>query len=780
MAEPKDTLAAWVTPTPTGSVPTPPAAPLLGGRYEILGLIGIGGMGSVYKALDRELDEHIALKMLRPDLVAVSGALDRFRQEVKLARRVTHPNVVRTFDLGEHGDQRFLTMELVEGTSLARRLEERGRFSAAETVRIGRAIAEGIAAAHDAGVLHRDLKPDNVLVTDTRVVITDFGIARAAASAKTMGGTVGTPAYMAPEQVQGGVADARTDLYAVGAILFELLVGRRAWPGEEPFAVALARLQQPPPDPSAFVAVPEALAAIVRRCLARDPADRFPDARSLLAALQAVNAPLPSMNPAPVAAPGLPSPSGKSIAVLPLRNAGPPDDNYLAEALSEEIIDALSVSEGLRVRPLGALGAVDREDPAAAGKRLGVEVVADGSIRRLGGRLRLAARAINVSDGFQIWAQRFDIAEAEAIQAGESVARALAAALTVDLRARTPVPGLDPRAVDLYLRGRAELAEGFGADPTRLPKAVEMLEQAAVLAPDDPNILSALATAHARRGFYAGTGALLGEEAPHDALEHARAVAERAVTAGPTRAEAWTALATVRLYTDDLPGAATALKLAVQHSPGFARAQQLLGDLWLEVGGLDQAEARIKAAMSVDPNGAVNADLARLYAYRGRFDEVERVLATARVEDGNAQGWAWLMRGRLSLWREELIDFGPPPPSISHNNILVLRGQIVRAVVLGTPQPPEAEALFEFSLRLPNRRLRAAQGQVVAETMARGGYLDRAMQSARAAVEAGLTDVQWMDRCPAIASLRTHPEWPGMRNLVAHRASKLRAALEAG
>jgi TolB-like protein len=779
MAEPKDTLAAWVTPTPTGSVPTPPAAPLLGGRYEILGLIGIGGMGSVYKALDRELDEHVALKMLRPDLVAVSGALDRFRQEVKLARRVTHPNVVRTFDLGEHGDQRFLTMELVEGTSLARRLEERGRFSAAEAVRIGKAIAEGIAAAHDAGVLHRDLKPDNVLVTETRVVITDFGIARAAASAKTMGGTVGTPAYMAPEQVQGGVADARTDLYAVGAILFELLVGRRAWPGEEPFAVALARLQQPPPDPAAFVTLPDALAAVVRRCLARDPADRFPDARSLLGALQMVHAPLPSLVPAPAPA-DLPSPSGKSVAVLPLRNAGPPDDNYLAEALSEDIIDALSVSAGLRVRPIGALGAVDREDPAAAGKRLGVEVVADGSIRRLGGRLRLAARAINVSDGFQIWAQRFDIAEGDALQAGDAVAKALAAALTVDLKARTPVPGADPRAVDLYLRGRAELAEGFGADPKRLGKAVDMLSKAAELAPDDPNILSALATAHARRGFYAGTGALIGEEAPADALEHARAIAERAVAVGPTRGEAWTALATVRLYTDDLPGAATALKLAVQHSPGYGRAQQLLGDLWLEVGGLEQAEARIRAAISLDPYGVVNADLARLHAYRGRWDEVDRIVGSAPPDDPAAQGWAWLMGGRLTLWRPDGGDFGPAPASIAnHSPLLVLRGEIMRAALTGRPLPAETEMLLQGSFQLPNPRLRASQGQIIAETMARGGHVDGALQAARISVEAGLTDVQWTDHCPAIAPLRARPEWPALRNAVAHRASKLRAALEA-
>ncbi|AKV04164.1 Serine/threonine protein kinase [Labilithrix luteola] len=232
---------------------------LVANRYELLGMLGGGAMGTVYRARDRELDEIVALKVLRRELAATEGMLERFRREVKLARRVTHRNVARTFDIGEHGGDRFLTMELVRGEGLASLLTRRGRLPLAEVVSISRDVCAGLSAAHAAGVLHRDLKPDNVvLAEDGRAVITDFGIARAASEGelgRTVGGIVGTPAYMAPEQVEGAPnLDARADLYALGAMIFELLTGSLPWTGETVIAVAAARLLQPPPDPRTHVA----------------------------------------------------------------------------------------------------------------------------------------------------------------------------------------------------------------------------------------------------------------------------------------------------------------------------------------------------------------------------------------------------------------------------------------------------------------------------------------------------------------------------------------------
>ncbi len=291
-------IASAATPSFTG-----PA--LVGGRYEILGLVGVGGMGSVYRARDTELEEVVALKVLRKELVEMPGMLERFRQEVKLARRVTHTNIARTFDIGEHEGEKFLTMEYVDGESLAE-LAAAGPMPLTKVVALARDLCAGLSAAHAAGVVHRDLKPDNVLIArDGRLVITDFGIARAVregdAVVKTNGRPIGTPAYMAPEQVQGGDVDARADVYALGAMLYELLTGDRAWPGEAVLAVAAARLLEPPPDPRVKCpSLPEGVAGVILRCMAKDRDARFASAADVGRALERANA---AATPSPQAGP---------------------------------------------------------------------------------------------------------------------------------------------------------------------------------------------------------------------------------------------------------------------------------------------------------------------------------------------------------------------------------------------------------------------------------------------------------------------------------------------
>jgi len=301
--------------SPAGAPSSPSSSLAIGGalvdgRYEILGILGAGGMGRVYKARDMELDELVALKVLRRELVDETGMLDRFRREVKLARRVTHKNVARTFDIGAHEGLSYLTMELIEGESLAALVAREGKQPRARVMEIAVAVCAGLGAAHAAGVVHRDLKPDNVLLEKGgRVVVTDFGIARAfdatASGTRTIGATVGTPAYMAPEQVEGlEDVDARADVYALGAMLFELLTGERAWGGDAPLGVAAARLMSPPPDPRKKTPdIPDALATLVMTCMARRREDRFPTADLVMYALNAL-ATTPAR--APTSVPSLP------------------------------------------------------------------------------------------------------------------------------------------------------------------------------------------------------------------------------------------------------------------------------------------------------------------------------------------------------------------------------------------------------------------------------------------------------------------------------------------
>ncbi len=543
--------------TTTGTLTPETSAPTrIANRYELLGMLGAGGMGRVYLARDAELDEVVALKLLRRDFANDAAMIARFRQEVKLARRVTHANVVRTFDLGEHGADRFITMEYVDGESLATLLERVGSLEATHALTIANGLVKGVAAAHAAGVLHRDLKPDNVLLArDGRVVITDFGIARPSegAPARTQG-LIGTPAYMAPEQVYGDRAiDARADVYAIGAVLFEMVTGRRAWPGDEPLKVAVARVLEPAPDPRSCAPIDDAFASVIVRCLARDPNDRFSSARALEDALRACRAAQASEARLPLvvgAVPpawkaGVPVASARAIAVLPFQLAGATSDAYLAEGLTEEIIDGLSATRGLRVRPLGAvLASAAWIDPAEAGAKLGVDVVASGTIRRTATAFSIRARLTSVADGFQIWARRVECEEREMLVVAGDLAKRIADALAVELPERAREAPVDAGAVDLYLRARRELRANWSNGD--LAGALSLLASARAGAPDDGNVLAVYAMARARQAFYV--------DADGTVLTDARLAAERAIERAPDLGEAWAALGTVLLYAGETAG----------------------------------------------------------------------------------------------------------------------------------------------------------------------------------------------------------------------------------
>src|ERR1700690_1691570 len=411
------------TAAPSTATPSLDPAHVIAGRYEVLGMLGVGGMGAVYKVRDRELDEVVALKMLKRDIADSPGIVDRFRREVKLARRVTHPNVARTFDLGERAGERFLTMELIEGESLAAMIAREGQLPLAQVVEIVGAICAGLTAAHAAGVVHRDLKPDNVLIASSgRVVITDFGIARAqeAGAASRTAIPVGTPAYMAPEQVESAAdIDGRADIYALGAMIFELLTGHLPFEADSIFAMAAMRLTRPPPDPRVYRPdLPESVALLVQKCMAREPRDRPESAREIAARF--ANLTLPASEALmrtgeSRAVVETSDGSQRTVAVLPFRNAGPPEDDYLVDGLTDDLIDTLSMMPGLRVRPRGVVMQLKGTsgDPRQLGRELNVQVVVDGTVRPAADSIRVSARVLSVEDGFQLWAKRFDGTRAE-------------------------------------------------------------------------------------------------------------------------------------------------------------------------------------------------------------------------------------------------------------------------------------------------------------------------------------------------------------------------------
>lgn len=753
----------------TPSEPSDLGAELFG-RYRVLGLLGSGGMGAVYRVWDAILDDEIALKMLRRELLTQPGILGRFRQEVKLARRVTHRNVVRTFDLGEHDGEYYLTMEYVRGKSIRRMLGEDGPLALGLALEVARQAASGIAAAHASGVVHCDLKPDNLLLDEQgRVAITDFGIARA------MGGRdgfiAGTPGYMAPEVSQRGEVDVRSDLYSLGAVIFELLAGRSAFADPEQRRSPELRLDRPAPDLREVARVPAELAELVRALLAPRPSERPLSAGVVLDALEELSAST-SRRTTPAERGSVPVASTTSVAVLPFVNAGVPEDQHLAEGLTEEIIDALSSTRELRVRPLStALAARTDGGALAAGRLLDVQAVVEGTVRRRAGEVVLAVRLIGVADGFQLWARRFRCGTGDALVVAEEVARAIAEALTAELGGPRPSTS-DPVALELYLRARYTLRVGWDQGAG---EAVGLLEQSLARRPDNPDALAIYTMALARQAFFEQrTGQDLAQT-----LDRMRRAAHEAVRLAPEQGDAWLALANAHLYSGFIAEAARALREAVRRAPGLARAQQMLGSMALEVGRTDEAFERLQAAISIDPEaGQARMDLARGHAMLGLWRQADEILDAGG--GSSTEEVLLLTRARLSLWapnRSFTMPLQPLSESASGRMVYSVL-QLYRQAHETGSIPPGVEQQYNRSNPGELRLLRSVQAQYICEILAAVGRLDDALVTLRAAVDSGLNDLFWMERCPLLSGARARPEWPNLYTVVAGRAATIRAALE--
>jgi serine/threonine-protein kinase len=741
---------------------------MLANRYELSGVLGVGGMGTVYRARDRELDELVALKVLRRELVAQPGMVERFRREVKLARRVTHRNVARVFDIGEHEGEKFITMELVDGESLGTRLSREGQLPVSDVVALTLAIVEGLGAAHAAGVVHRDLKPDNVLVDATgRVVLTDFGIARAVAYAgqagRTLGFVVGTPDYMAPEQIENAVTiDGRADLYALGVMLYEMLTGEQPFKGDSALAIITARLVSPPPDPRRLVPeLPDAIARLVLRLLARAPAERPASAGEVAALLGGLTLPAPlprrsSMRPpAPARAP-------QRIAVVPLATS-PESLAWLGYGLSELVADALDGRSGVDVRARGGrLVAVAQRSLEAIGDPLGVPLVIGGSLREEGGAIRGELSLVNAHDGLVLWSRAFG----EEARSGPLRIAAAAA----DEIARTLLLGASPaiasqadeEALASCLRARWEAARGGidGGD-----RAIALYERAIARAPADPWINASYALALARR--------LADTELPGEA-DDVVTMAELAASQEPALASAHLALAEIHFDRGRTLEAARAVVVARSRAPSSADVERLLGRLLLDAGEIDAALAALRSASLREvPSWRASWDEARALATLGRIAEAESALEAGA--DAEPHGWqTWLGRARFALWRGDRTALAAVGKQLASS--IVAEKELVSVVVdaaLGRTSVAAALAHVEACARAagPSRTRRAFLAQVAIELAMSAS--DRARAEAllaRSADDLGC-DTAWLDHCAVLAPLRASDAFARVRTAVSARAS---------
>ena len=453
-------------------------------RYEILSRLGAGGMGEVYRARDTRLDRDVAIKVLSEQFAQDPDLLARFQREGKAAAALSHPNIRAIYDIGTDQGTTFAVMELLEGDTLAARIK-RAPPDWREAVEIGLAVANGLAAAHAKGIVHRDIKPANIFLdTNGGVKILDFGLARLkskekgpeqkpteTASWETQPGMVmGTVVYMSPEQLRGQAVDARSDVFAFGCVLYEMVTGLRPFGGDSNADIIASILHDPPPALSESGRKrPAELDRLIARCLQKDPAQRFPSGRELALALKCLVQKLVGTETAewqetetpPAARPQINPPSA-SVAVLPFVNMSPDKENeYFSDGLADELINALTKVEGLRVAPRTSAFAFKgkNEDIRKIGEQLNVRTVLEGSVRKAGNRLRINAQLVNVADSAYLWSETYTRQLEDVFAIQDEIAQNIVKALRVILsekekRAIEKAPTADVKAYDYYLQGR--------------------------------------------------------------------------------------------------------------------------------------------------------------------------------------------------------------------------------------------------------------------------------------------------------------------------------------
>ncbi|MBA3397177.1 MAG: protein kinase [Deltaproteobacteria bacterium] len=721
---------------------------LLANRYDILALIGAGGMGAVYRARDRELDELVALKVIRSDLAGDTAIVERFRSEVKLARRVTHPNVARTFELGDADGVMFCTMELIEGESLTRRIARHRRLSVAEATTIACAVCEALAAAHAVDVIHRDIKPDNVLITSSgRVVLADFGIASARITMRVGGddGDVsGTPAYMAPEQARGEPPTPATDVYAVGLLLYEMLTGGPAFSGETTQILnakqEIKRLVVPPSsdlDPQ--------LVETIAAAAARDVGSRIASAVALRARL----APWANVAKLETAADDVPVDPGeiRTLIVLSPRAEGADARLYLAEAVHEQLLRRLARLPRLRVLPRAGANA----DP----KMTTVELVATDVL----------TIAVSTPGGGEVLTLRLPLAVAQIGEAAEAATTAIVKCLVSE---HPPSTAASTEALDLLLHAR-HLGQ---RDVAYIGDAIAKLERANELLPGDPRIAASLAILQVRRAFFSpATSAEL--------LAASRDLVNAALAAGPRLAEAHLAAGHLELNIGEARVAAGHYRVAIACSPHVAEAHESLGRMLLEAGFLEPALARLEEAIAIAPSLiAIRWDIARAFALEERWADHDEVMAELARQNFARPVRSLPLRLRFAAWRGDR-------DAIAAMRLETRDGfdtpfvDALLAVFADGAWDASREVLVGRVLESTEwpRRRRAFVAQLVAEVAGYAGDATTCLAMIGKAVDTGLFDLHWLDRCPLLGVVRTTDEVAGHRVRVKQRADAILDAL---
>ena len=775
-------------------------------RYQIIEELGKGGMGKVYRALDKKLNEEVALKLVKPEIASDEKTVERFRNELRLARKISNRNVGRMYELMEYMGVHYITMEYVPGQDLRSLIRQTGKLNAETAISIAKEVCEGLSEAHRLGVVHRDLKPSNILIDkqgDAKIM--DFGIARSLKS-KGITGTrmiIGTPEYMSPEQVDGEEIDQRSDIYSLGVILYEMLTGRVPFDGNTPLSVAYKHKNKKPPNPREFnTQITNDLSVLILKCLEKDKEARYQNAGEVRSQLEEIEKGLlipviisPQKKPLtskeitvhfrlnrfyiPIALfillaigafavwqfflknSAAPLSSGKPIiAVLPFSDLSPQkDQEYFCDGMTDEIITKLSRLQGWKVmNKTSVMQYKDTEKNIKdIGRELGVTSVLEGSIRKEENDIRITTQLINVEDGFHLWSEIYDrkLDRIFAIQndIAENIVSALKQKLTPEEKERLQKKTTENiEAYNLYLQGRY-----YWGKRTReaMPKSVEQFRQAIEI---DPNY--ALAYSGLADCYIAGGGRHLDLSAK-EAYANAREAAQKALELDETLAEAHNSLAGVLTsYFWYWERAEDAFVRAIELNPSYATARIWYAEHLYSIGRHDVSIQQARLALELDPlSSMISTALGVSLYFAGEYDQaIQQYQRTLEVAPNFQRAIYWLGFGYLKKerYREAIGQF---------ERVFNLSADSVDLAALGyayaiAGQTNEAEEVLRQLEAMSNQRYVSPVDMAMLHVGLDNN--DQAMEYLEIAYEEHADRMSWIKVNPVFDPLRSDPRFQAL------------------
>ena len=766
------------------------------GHYKISKRIGTGGMGEVYLATDMTAGRKAALKLLPERFTSDAERLKRFQQEAHAVVGLNHPNILTIYEIGEDHSTHYIASELIEGETLRQRLM-RGRMEVGEALDVAIQVASALAAAHEAGVVHRDIKPENIMLRpDGYVKVLDFGIAKLAESAfaeatadgagsmtlaeTNLGSILGTVRYMSPEQARGAPVDKGTDIWSLGVVLYEMLTGHAPFTGETPGEVMASILEKEPPPLTSYVAHTLAeLQQIISKALRKDREERYQSAHELLEALRDLRhklefkAELKRSTAAPKlaafimlgaivvgaffafrmsrhkAVPLPPFPE-KSIAVLPFLDLSQAkDQEYFCEGMSEEILDALAKVDGLRVVARTSSFSFKGKNPDVSdlGKKLNVENVVEGSVRRDGNRVRISAQLINARNGLQLWSETYERELQGVFALQDEITRAIVDALKIKLAISLPAhEQRNTEAYDLYLKGLYFSNKGSEED---LRKALTFFQRSLE---KDPTFSRAW-TGIAKVWFFLADVHVR----PLDAYPQSKAAALKAIALDERDAEAHCYLGEAKRILDwDLTGEAAELNRALQLDPNSALVHLFLSLLPLFRGELKEGLGLVLEAEKLDPLSPIISYVATAaYLADKRIDEA--IIAGQRTQRLDPH-YFYLDSNLAAAYREKgnFAEAIALYTKAQEEQRFPSSGLAITYARMG--QQTEAKKILDQLLQ--ERQTRYVSAQTIAAVYVAFGEKEEAFRWLERAAAEHCGTLQWIAFLPEFGALRSDARFP--------------------